>query len=251
GKAGGLLLVVILLRVVRAAPLGADLAFHLHPSSSGSAGVGRRETERVQSGGEHLVRMAGEILTTNNGSDKMLLEGDIVLPKNRNAMKCWYNSCLWSKASNGYVVVPYVIGREFTSYERQTIKTSMRAFASSTCVHFQQRTNNGIAMHELNHALGFQHEQNRSDRDSYIRINWQNIIPDTAYNFNKHDTSNLNTPYDFFSMMHYGRDAFAIAYGLDTITPISNARVQVGQRRGLSNWDVSRINICQTRCYYL
>uniref|UniRef100_A0A3P9N8J9 Peptidase M12A domain-containing protein n=1 Tax=Poecilia reticulata TaxID=8081 RepID=A0A3P9N8J9_POERE len=204
GKAGGLLLVVILLRVVRAAPLGADLAFHLHPSSSGSAGI----------------------LTTNNGSDKMLLEGDIVLPKNRNAMKCWYNSCLWSKASNGYVVVPYVIGREFTSYERQTIKTSMRAFASSTCVHFQQPgIYSGIAMHELNHALGFQHEQNRSDRDSYIRINWQNIIPDTAYNFNKHDTSNLNTPYDFFSMMHYGRDAFAIAYGLDTITPISNARI--------------------------
>lgn len=32
GEARGLLLAVILLRVVGAAPLGADLAFHLHPA---------------------------------------------------------------------------------------------------------------------------------------------------------------------------------------------------------------------------
>ncbi|XP_016525423.1 high choriolytic enzyme 2-like [Poecilia formosa] len=86
----------------------------------------------------------------------------------------------------------------------------------------------GLHLQRDRHALGFQHEQNRSDRDSYVRINWQNIIPDTAYNFNKHDTNNLNTPYDYSSIMHYGKDAFAIAYGLETITPISNARVQIG-----------------------
>lgn len=98
-------------------------------------------------------------------------------------------------------------------------------------------------MHKLNHALGFQHEQSRSDCDSYVRINWQNIIPNTAYNFNKHDTNNLNTPYDYSFIMHYGRDAFAIAYGLETIIPFPNARVQIGQRQGLSRWDVSRINM--------
>ncbi|XP_047219547.1 high choriolytic enzyme 1-like [Girardinichthys multiradiatus] len=224
------------------------------------------------------VDMTTRILIANNGSEEILLEGDIVAPKSRNAMKCWYNSCLWKKDSGGKVVVPYVIGQEFSSYERQTIEGGMRAFAGQTCIHFTPRTNqndfisivskqgcyselgrtggmqelsldkqgcvySGIAQHELNHALGFQHEQTRSDRDSYVRINWENIIPQSANNFYKHDTNNLNTPYDYSSIMHYGRDAFAIAYGKDTITPIPNPNVQIGQWQGLSRWDITRINL--------
>ena len=33
------------------------------------------------------------------------------------------------------------------------------------------------AIHEIFHALGRYHEHNRPDRDEYIHVNWDNILP--------------------------------------------------------------------------
>lgn len=35
----------------------------------------------------------------------------------------------------------------------------------------------GIVLHELMHVLGFWHEHARADRDRYIRVNWNEILP--------------------------------------------------------------------------
>ena len=34
--------------------------------------------------------------------------------------------------------------------------------------------------HEIIHALGWHHEQNRSDRDTFVEIIWANVIPGHA-----------------------------------------------------------------------
>lgn len=224
------------------------------------------------------VDISTRILSSNNGSKEILMEGDIVAPKNRNAIKCWSQSCLWPKNSNGLVVIPYTIGFEFENWERQIIEYGLQSFHASTCIRFVPRQNeydyimvesrdgcfsslgkegygqilslnkqgclyHGVVQHEVMHALGFQHEQTRSDRDYYVRINWENIISHMAFNFYKQDTNNLNTPYDYSSIMHYGRTAFTLYYGVETITPIPDPNVQIGQRDGMSYWDIQRINL--------
>jgi hypothetical protein len=35
----------------------------------------------------------------------------------------------------------------------------------------------GRALHELMHALGIFHEQSRSDRDRFVKVHWDNILP--------------------------------------------------------------------------
>lgn len=64
----------------------------------------------------------------------------------------------------------YVVDRCYSYLGRQSGQqvVSLQRFG---CVY------HSTVQHELLHALGFHHEQNRSDRDKHIRILYQNIIP--------------------------------------------------------------------------
>ena len=60
------------------------------------------------------------------------------------------------------------------------------------------------ALHELEHSLGLMHEQCRSDRDTYVDMQWGNIDGGMGNgNFQIDTTSRNLTTYDLKSVMHY------------------------------------------------
>ncbi|VCX16518.1 unnamed protein product, partial [Gulo gulo] len=78
-----------------------------------------------------------------------------------------------------------------------------------------------IIEHEILHALGFYHEQSRTDRDDYVNIWWDEILPGFEHNFNTYDDTfitDLNTPYDYESLMHYEPFSFNKNDSAPTIT---------------------------------
>jgi len=95
----------------------------------------------------------------------------------------------------------------------------------------------GSVMHEVMHAVGFQHEQCRPDRKDYIDIIWDNIEQENEDEFCKViPDGQVIGEYDYGSIMHYGRKAFT-ANGLDTIVPKDSSAV-IGQRDAPSPVDI-------------
>ncbi|KFM81506.1 Astacin-like metalloprotease toxin, partial [Stegodyphus mimosarum] len=182
-----------------------------------------------------------------------LIDGDIIPEDdndNRNAIV--EESKLWSMGR-----IPYVISSNLTD-QIPLIKQAMENIENNTCIQFVPRTiemdyinivtgdgcsakvgrgSGGIrkvtlgdgcykigrVIHELTHAIGFYHEQSRSDRDDYINIHWENIKPGRENNFAKLKPyqNALLGPYDYGSVMHYGPLSFSKdkKKGLKTMSP--------------------------------
>uniref|UniRef100_A0A8B9K520 Metalloendopeptidase n=1 Tax=Astyanax mexicanus TaxID=7994 RepID=A0A8B9K520_ASTMX len=198
-----------------------------------------------------------------------VIEDIAVVNSERNADPCTSQSCKWPKSSDGKVYVPYVIVNHFTSRELQVIQRGLDSFSSVSCIRFTPRSNqrdyvsiesrsgcysyvgrignaqtvsldrNGCiyhntVQHELLHALGFNHEQTRSDRDNHILL----ILIFLSDFIN---TLNQGTAYDYNSVMQYHRTAFS-KNGQATMVPIPNSNVSFGQATQMSQNDITRIN---------
>ncbi|XP_007645343.1 meprin A subunit beta [Cricetulus griseus] len=99
--------------------------------------------------------------------------------------------------------------------------------------------------HEFLHALGFWHEQSRSDRDDYVTIVWDRILSGREHNFNIYDDSSsdsLNVPYDYTSVMHYSKTAFQNGTEPTIVTRISDFEDVIGQRMDFSDYDLMKLN---------
>uniref|UniRef100_A0A1L8DQK6 Metalloendopeptidase n=1 Tax=Nyssomyia neivai TaxID=330878 RepID=A0A1L8DQK6_9DIPT len=102
----------------------------------------------------------------------------------------------------------------------------------------------GTVMHEFIHALGFYHTQSAYNRDEYVLIKWENIDENAKHNFDKQSnktTTMFDLEYDYGSVMHYGSKGFSIN-GEDTIVPLLQEGVVIGQREKISELDIRRLN---------
>ncbi|XP_045683229.1 astacin-like metalloendopeptidase [Phyllostomus hastatus] len=205
--------------------------------------------------------------------NSFLLEGDILRPSPFHLLSATNNK--WPK-NGGVVEVPFLLSSKYDEPSRKVILQAFAEFERFTCVRFVAyngqrdfisivpmsgcfssvgrsggmqvvslaptclQRGSGIVLHELMHVLGFWHEHSRADRDRYIRVNWNEILPGFEINFIKSRSSNMLVPYDYTSVMHYGRLAFS-RRGLPTITPLWDPSVHIGQRWNLSTSDITRV----------
>ncbi|XP_058990350.1 astacin-like metalloendopeptidase [Mustela lutreola] len=213
------------------------------------------------------------LIPEESPESSFLLEGDILRPSPFQVFSVSSNK--WPK-NGGFVEVPFLLSRKYDKASREVLLRAFAEFERFTCIRFVAyrgqrdfisiipmsgcfssvgrsggmqvvslaptclQKGPGIVLHELMHVLGFWHEHSRADRDRYIRINWNEILPGFEINFIKSQSSNMLVPYDYSSVLHYGRFAFS-RRGLPTITPLWAPSVQIGQRWNLSTSDITRV----------
>ncbi|XP_066478313.1 meprin A subunit alpha-like [Tiliqua scincoides] len=201
-----------------------------------------------------------------------LFEGDIVLPRRRSAIRA--ERFRWK------FPIPFILADDLDLNAKGVILRALEGFRLKTCVDFKSyngeksfimfRKSKGcwskigdikkgqnisigegcskkaIVSHEILHALGFYHEQTRTDRDDYIKIWWNQVLPGEEHNFKKRGANrvtDLNTAYDYESIMHYGSFSFSKNRSLPTMTAsIPKFNNIIGQRADFSTTDLERLN---------
>ncbi|HLP51399.1 MAG TPA: M12 family metallopeptidase [Chitinophagales bacterium] len=221
-----------------------------------------------------IVKVANagiQVLTFEKFDGLNITQGDIIISKADDKKmlgtielgKTWANKTL-----------PYIIDANVPSNIRENIKAAIAHWEQTTPIRFTERTtqkdyvvfrrgsspgigasqvgcqggmqeiflgvqtNISVAIHEIGHTLGLWHEQSRPDRNNFVTIMWQNIIPRYRNNFETAGT--FYGDYDFKSRMHYSPVAFSLN-GQPTIVPIDPKNI-IENDGYLSLGDIAAIN---------
>ncbi|NXH22412.1 MEP1B protein, partial [Bucco capensis] len=215
-----------------------------------------------------------DIFDINEALGLDLFEGDIQLDKRQGRNSITGDSYWWPH------VIPYVLEDSLEMNAKGLILKAFEQYRLKTCIDFKRWEGEknyisvfkgsgcwssvgnqqvglqqlsigancdriGTIQHEFLHALGFWHEQSRSDRDDYVSIVWDRIQAGKDHNFVKYnDTTSdfLNVPYDYNSVMHYSQNAFKNGTEPTIITNIPDFMGVIGQRMDFSDYDLQKLN---------
>uniref|UniRef100_A0A3Q3VLZ1 Metalloendopeptidase n=1 Tax=Mola mola TaxID=94237 RepID=A0A3Q3VLZ1_MOLML len=162
--------------------------------------------------------------------------------KERNADPCTTRDCLWAKSSDGKVYVPYVIEYYFSPRKRSIIERGLLSFHDVSCIRFVERTNErdylSIECYSYLGRIGYSQSVSLDRRGCLYHSTVQHEL---LHAFDKVNTLNLNTPYDYNSVMQYHSYAFS-GNSRPTMEPIPNANVEFGTAKQMSKNDIIRLN---------
>ncbi|XP_070828326.1 high choriolytic enzyme 1-like [Chaetodon trifascialis] len=225
-------------------------------------------SERIERANRNIVQSPGELYIEDDIAYRSKFE--------RNADPCTASGCMWPKSSDGNVYIPYIISNVYSSREVAIIERGLQSFHDLSCIRFVRRTSQrdylniqslsgcysyigrvgyeqelslqqssyvyyDTIQHEVLHALGFNHEQTHSNRDQYIRVEWQNITPGSSVHSQSLNLLNQETTYDYGSVMHYGKFGFS-SNGQPTMVAIPDANVEFGMATEMSEKDIIQLN---------
>lgn len=116
--------------------------------------------------------------------------------------------------------------------------------SSPTNISLSTSCSTGSVIHEIGHAVGLHHTQNRCDRDNHLIVWTSRIDPGALHNFNKQCGSNYWDVawWDTQSIMHYGSYAFQAAGVTDpTMTLLDGVTTFTAQRTALTRGDLQAV----------
>ncbi|KAK5984024.1 Zinc metalloproteinase nas-12 [Trichostrongylus colubriformis] len=191
--------------------------------------------------------------------------------RKESAVNRWYDN-----------IIPYTLSSQYSDEQKKTIRNSLDGLQRISCFRFVQRSEEQdflafmpldgcysfvgkvggsqvlslavdciadyIIWHEVMHAIGFEHEHQRPDRDKFIRVEYSNVQQGQLANFEKLSPYEVDypDPYDYNSIMHYDSHAFgrrdpSTHLRLATMIPLKKG-VTLDDNLKMSESDILKLN---------